>query len=128
MIKHSPQEAYGKLKTYFKFLIVREPLDRLLSAYRNKFENKQNTYFHEKFGKLIVKRFRKNASNSSGNDVTFAEFVEYILSPKTKKPLNEHWRPIHELCSPCQIKFDMIGKFETLQHDSNYILKVKSAV
>lgn len=47
-------EINEKLKTYDKFIIVRHPLERLLSAYRNKFENK-NEYFQSRFGKHIIK-------------------------------------------------------------------------
>ena len=41
-----------------KFIVVRHPLRRVVSAYRDKFErvNHWNQYFHNKFGKLIVHR------------------------------------------------------------------------
>jgi len=41
-----------------KFIVVRHPLQRVVSAYRDKFErvNHWNQYFHNKFGKIIVSR------------------------------------------------------------------------
>jgi len=41
-----------------KFIVVRHPLQRVVSAYRDKFErnNYWNQYFHNKYGKLIVSR------------------------------------------------------------------------
>jgi len=41
-----------------KFIVVRHPLQRVVSAYRDKFErvNRWNLYFHNKYGKLIVLR------------------------------------------------------------------------
>ena len=64
----SPKEIKLKLKTYFKFLVVRHPLERLLSAYRSKFERKSNFYQYiseiHRYGKGIV---------------SFLNFVDYIL-------------------------------------------------
>jgi len=47
-----------KLGELRKFIIVRHPLQRVVSAYRDKFErvNRWNRYFHNKYGKLIVLR------------------------------------------------------------------------
>jgi len=47
-----------KLATYDKLIVVRHPLERLLSAYRNKLEPKHEKsakYFQSRFGKKIVK-------------------------------------------------------------------------
>lgn len=51
------QEIEDKLATYSKLIVVRHPFERLLSAYRNKFESKHNSsaYFQDRFGKRIVK-------------------------------------------------------------------------
>jgi len=41
-----------------RFVVVRHPLHRVVSAYRDKFErvNRWNDYFHKRYGKLIVFR------------------------------------------------------------------------
>ena len=44
-----------KLEPLKKFVVVRHPLRRVVSAYREKFE-RLNRYFHNRFGKLIVSR------------------------------------------------------------------------
>ena len=41
------------------FIIVRNPFDRLLSAYRDKLE-RYNKYYYKKYGKTIVKQFRND--------------------------------------------------------------------
>lgn len=113
------------LKSYTKFLFVRHPFERLLSAFRNKLEYKYNRsmYFHNRFGKYIVKNYRTKTNNASnGDDVTFAEFTTYLAESETDV-FNEHWKPIHNLCEPCSIKYNFIGKYETLLSDSNFILK-----
>lgn len=34
-----------------------------------------------------------------------------------------HWVPITEFCTPCQIKFDVVAKFETLDEDQRYLIE-----
>lgn len=34
-----------------------------------------------------------------------------------------HWIPITEFCTPCQIKFDIIAKFETLEEDQRFLIE-----
>ena len=125
----SQKEIDYKLKNYFKFLIVRNPFDRVLSAYRNKFEIRNKftlRYFHHHHGALIVKLFRPGASAESlkeGHDVTFPEFVKYVIyQDKMKKKLNDHWKPIYEQCFPQHIKYNHIAEMDTLEKDIRYIL------
>lgn len=120
--------VYQKLRTYLKFMFVRHPYERLLSAYRNKFEITWSDYFRTRFGRKIVKHFRKNATQESlerGHDVTFSEFLNYVLnlsSANHKIAFNEHWRPIYDLCFPCLLDYDVIGRSETLIDDADYVL------
>lgn len=113
---------------YKKVVFVREPLERILSAYRNKFVQNGNSYFKEKFGRKIIKRYRENPSIKSldkGNDVTFKEFVQYLLDERTKElGYNEHWESFHNLCHPCHIRYNFIGKYETLDEDVDGLLRV----
>lgn len=34
-----------------------------------------------------------------------------------------HWTPITNFCTPCQVKFDVIAKFETLDEDQRYLIE-----
>ncbi|XP_012275009.1 carbohydrate sulfotransferase 11 [Orussus abietinus] len=117
------------LSTYNKLIVARHPLERLLSAYRNKFEvkNKQSSnYFQIHIGKRIIKKYRRQATKeslSTGNDVTFQEFVQFVTDTAENSTLNEHWKPISELCHPCAIKYNFISKYETLADDALEILE-----
>ena len=49
------------LETYKKFMFVRHPFDRVLSAYKDKLENedkKSNYNFHKEIGLKIKKKYR----------------------------------------------------------------------
>uniref|UniRef100_A0A8C3NMJ9 Carbohydrate sulfotransferase n=1 Tax=Geospiza parvula TaxID=87175 RepID=A0A8C3NMJ9_GEOPR len=60
--EYSVAEINARLRTYLKFVFVREPLERLVSAYRNKFTLSYNTAFHKRYGTKIVRRHRPQPS------------------------------------------------------------------
>lgn len=106
------------------FMFSRDPYARLWSAYVDKFFLPD---FWQSNGVWIVSNFRANATRKQlvcGNDVTFEEFIKYVIhSLSTDQILNEHFNPIYRQCSPCHIKFKVLGKLETFQNDAQYIFK-----
>ncbi|KAM9342971.1 carbohydrate sulfotransferase 11-like [Pholidichthys leucotaenia] len=125
----SVTEINQRLRSYLKFIFVREPFERLVSAYRNKFTRRYNNAFHKRYGTKIIRRYRRNPKPEAlqkGENVTFAEFVKYLVDPQTQReePFNEHWERIHSLCHPCLIHYDVVGKYETLKTDAQAVLRL----
>ncbi|KAG7272113.1 hypothetical protein CRUP_008293 [Coryphaenoides rupestris] len=121
-----------KLKKYTKFLFVRDPFVRLISAFRNKFLE-TNDNFYSRFAQPMLRRYGNqptppaSASEAlaAGISPTFPQFVQYLLDPATEKaaPFNEHWRQAYRLCHPCQIQYDFVGHLETLEEDAEHLLR-----
>ena len=95
-----------------------------MSAYRNKL-NPGLPWYHQRYGQEIARMVRPSkAKRSRGDDITFPEFIKYIVqSGKYKGYFDEHWRPMYQLAYPCIIKYDFIGKIETLHDDITYVLQ-----
>ena len=125
--EYTPDEIVHRLYTYTKFLFVRHPFERLISAYRNKFIDSYNlTFFKGLYGRYIIKHYRKNPdalSLRTGEGVSFTEFVKFILNSPAETA-DRHWRRYDALCHPCLIYYDYIGKFENLVSDSSNLLKL----
>ena len=124
---YSEDEIRRRLKTYFKFLVVRHPMERLVSAFRAKFRRQAGVQpAFERYASEI----RKQGNNFK---LSFSKFVEYISSAhrhhyKAKKNesgvryLEPHWAQYSTLCHPCHIDYDYIVKFETMKKDAAYVL------
>ena len=110
------------IETYLKFMVARHPFTRLATAYKMKFEA-DNAFFHERYGKEIARLYRSGPSDQeTGSDIRFSEFVEYLLHVDEVEEMNEHWEPLHDLCQPCQVGYDYILHYETLDADSSELL------
>lgn len=112
----------------YKFMFVREPFERLLSAYKDKFVTRRpfDRPLLRHYGRKIIENFRPNANQQSLNtldDITFAEFIEYIIKEGVYEGLNIHWNTYEEQCNPCLVDYDFIGRFEFLGEDGNYVFK-----
>ena len=107
------------LRTYFKFVFVREPFERLLSAYLDKFHGGDST-FHNSVGRRIIKTYRPGG-NPEHKNITFDEFLNYVINIG-KGYWNEHWQTYDKLCHPCGIQYDFIGRFENLEEEANFVL------
>ena len=101
---------------YFKFAFVRNPWNRLVSAYLNKFLPAEPRpvarpviqFIYEKQG--LAPNFEKS--------ITFRQFINYLIDTDDHL-LNEHWRPQYLFLG--DYDFDFIGKFENITEDFQQI-------
>ena len=100
--KFPRQEVEQKLKNYFTFLFIRDPMKRVLSAYNSEFM-KDNKYFHRTYGRGIIKRYRPYATKQAletGSGVTFPEFMRHVVETNSR---DEHWQSFDRLFQPCAV-------------------------
>ena len=98
---------------YFKFVVVRHPFDRLVSAFNDKFIN-------IKYRPDIIARIKRRFH--TGGDVTFEEFVSF-LSDSYEIGSDMHWEKYENICRPCSVKYDFILKLETVKQDLPELLR-----
>ena len=120
------------LNSFHKFIFVRHPLHRLVSAYRDKFffPTGENKFIYNLYGKAIKEWYPENPNRSitirqpSEDFVTFKQFIQYVADTALSGMwLNDHFSPYYDLCRPCDIEYNFIGKMETMQIDSQFIIK-----
>ncbi|XP_076839625.1 carbohydrate sulfotransferase 10 [Brachyhypopomus gauderio] len=126
-------EINERLNKYFKFFIVRDPFERLISAFKDKFVQNPRfePWYKHSIAPAIVRKYRKShrdANHSVG--LHFEDFVRYLGDEPGRQYLDRqfgdhiiHWLTYAELCAPCNISYDVVGHHETLEHDAPYILR-----
>ncbi|XP_061428096.1 carbohydrate sulfotransferase 8-like [Lethenteron reissneri] len=121
-----PSEQRWRLQNYTNVLFVREPMERLVSAFRDKLQ-RPNPYYQSTVGRSIISRYRRNASAESlrtGRDVTFGEFARFLLDPLRPPGSDDpHWEAAHRLCLPCALPYGFVGKLESSPQDSDVLLR-----
>lgn len=122
-----------KLQTYKKFIFVRDPFFRLISAYGDKLKNKNQIYYEmigvkilRTFGNVSIPPASVEKAHADGIVPSFYNFIQYILSLPEENPseYDEHWRQAIHLCHPCLIDYDFIGKMETINEDAAHLLRM----
>lgn len=139
-------------KEVFRFMFVRDPFARLVSSYRNKFKTKNDNqtstsnfddniisnYYADHINQAFKNETLNNPDHENEKEgglkkeikhidedqylVTFQAFVKYLTANNTIQH-NEHWDQYYDLCYPCYIKYDFIGRLEHLQEESQTFLR-----
>ncbi|XP_047488073.1 carbohydrate sulfotransferase 9-like isoform X2 [Penaeus chinensis] len=101
---------------------VRNPIDRLVSAYKDKFYNGQPRIPSERVQKFFQKALKllgRPWQRGTVTSISFREFLQYVIkeSKYGLEGMNCHWRPVHTVCQPCTTKYKYIVKLETIEED-----------
>ncbi|XP_011911005.1 PREDICTED: carbohydrate sulfotransferase 10 isoform X5 [Cercocebus atys] len=77
----SDAEIQKRLKTYFKFFIVRDPFERLISAFKDKFVHNPRfePWYRHEIAPGIIRKYRRNRTETRG--IQFEDFVRYLGDP-----------------------------------------------
>ncbi|XP_073446570.1 carbohydrate sulfotransferase 10 isoform X1 [Dendrobates tinctorius] len=127
---YSRSDVQERLNSYFKFLIVRDPFERIISAYKDKFVRNPRfePWYKHNIAPVIIRKYRKYRTESRGG-LQFQDFVRYLGDPNHKFLDLQfgdhiiHWVTYVELCAPCEINYNVVGHHETLEEDAPYILR-----
>uniref|UniRef100_A0A8C4NDR9 Carbohydrate sulfotransferase n=1 Tax=Eptatretus burgeri TaxID=7764 RepID=A0A8C4NDR9_EPTBU len=110
----SPTEREYRLQHYYKFMFSREPLERLVSAYRNKLL--EIPTFKQRY---LTKPERDRASTP---EVSFTQFLAYITDLIPAKH-DEHWMSASMLCQPCAVRYNFLGHHVGLPEEADWVLQ-----
>ena len=111
------------LKDYYKMMVIRHPVERIVSTYLDKLVSNKSLSWRQYLGEKVLKRLHPDLSEAvkeKGEGVTFNDFVQYII--QTSSEMNPHWRPVSRMCHPCIIQYDYIVKLETQRVDASRII------
>ena len=129
----SGETVESLLPQLFKMTIVRHPLERLLSGYRNKvegviqrdkkikdpFSNEQKLDVFKTVHPDMYKQWLNNKSMEY--NVSFSDFIQFVIK-KPNVQLNIHYRPVINLCSPCTVKYNFYGSFNQFNQDTEILV------
>ena len=121
---------------YFKMVMVRNPLDRLVSGYKNKIGhpvlrersergdiNYSNDRRLEVFKSISPDKYEEWLHNKSIEyTVSFSEFIQFVIKMPNVK-LDVHFRPVINICSPCSVQYDFYGAFKNFKEDSQFLVE-----
>ncbi len=135
----STRDKIERWNSYYKFMFVRNPLERLVSGFRNKIEPPLSYAKLNKFpdfvkstilnqyrqGELLEWRraHRVKDGNPPEISVTFQEFVRSLIEESNSNTLNEHFRPSVDICHPCLARFHFYGNFRNISSDVRQLVK-----
>ena len=76
--EYSWEEIEHRLNTYFKFIVVRDPLKRFLSAYKDKFEKRGHAAILFDRYKTFINKANGITDIHSDRNISFPEFTKYV--------------------------------------------------
>ena len=120
-------DRFKMVKEYYKFVFVRHPLERLLSAYRDKvqYDFLRHLPFpihhikgHDTDGLPIHHIKEHDADAFMDIDIEgFHAFLKYLVKDETilaRGSRSRHWKRFVDLCGICSFDWNFVGKLETV--------------
>lgn len=118
--KHMPNHVrLCDRRRFVSFTFVRNPWDRLASAYLSKIE--RGNRVRDRQALAVQARIRTLFGLRQGQQIAFGQFVRWVVQQNTST-MNPHWKPHSERCDTLYTPYEFIGRYETLQEDILHVL------
>ncbi|XP_033644685.1 carbohydrate sulfotransferase 9-like [Asterias rubens] len=127
--KFTLDEVKQRLRNYTTFMITRDPVERVVSCFRDKFE--KDNPDNRALQRNVMPGIQGKSGNYNKSDkilpkVDFPQFARYVSDSQNifgNYGPTEHWNEVYKMCHPCLVRYDFIGEFDKLTRDSELILK-----
>ena len=120
--------------SYYKFMIYRNPVDRLVSGYRDKIEKvplfglehnkpqrnwlKKDAYDYKHPD--LYKAWKMKGAKTKVN-ISFSDFIDYWIHTDGLKS-DDHFMPTINLCNPCLMRYDYYGEFNNFEDSAKVFM------
>lgn len=112
--------------SYFKYVVVRDPFSRLVSAYQNKvatpWPDQRSDFWNKHLRNECPSLIASITMPDQGPLLSLEKFLECLNAEDATEPSNEHWRPQTQLCGLDYIKYDKYLHMENLAGDAEDLL------
>ena len=138
-----------KLKNYFKFVMIRNPLEQLVSAYRDKIEPPLELCDHDKwldplvtdihrglnmdyfqaYRRLILSKYHPHLliewAHGNGNYSLSVDFTTYVkwITDTEDRDLNEHFSSILFNAAPCRVEYHLYLNFKNYSREVRLLIE-----
>jgi predicted O-methyltransferase YrrM len=113
-------ELMAEKASYFRFVFVRDPYARLAAVFNNKIARGYRKGQHRYIDMIT------NSAAALGipvsETITFEEFVKVVAAQEVDE-MNALWRPQYIEGQFARVKFDVVGRVETMATDFSYIFE-----
>lgn len=104
-------------KSQIFVLNTRNPFERILSAWRDKFHSSASAERQEQFKPSIDIFEEAEIPIPNGYVSSFPAFVNHLAANPSEFTRNRHWRSTYYHCSPCHFPYEVITHLETIDED-----------
>lgn len=108
-------------RRFVSFTFVRNPWDRLASAYLSKI--RKGPAVKDRQALAVQERIRALFGLAPGRQIAFGQFIRWVVK-QNSSTMNLHWKPHSVRCDTRHTPYDFIGRYETMQEDILHVLRL----